>query len=70
MSLAIATANSKYVFRRDFTRRAWENISGEGKTCKVQVKKASENYFLKIIPQNGKVNCLSFALPLTLEGWK
>lgn len=56
-SLAIATAAKQYVFRRNYSTRKWENIAGDGKTCRIQVLKkgSTGDYILKIFPEVGEV---------------
>ena len=56
MSLAIASARDQYVLLRNFTTKKWENIAGDGKTCRIQVmKKADGDHLLRITPDGGQV---------------
>ena len=56
--LAIANARDQYVLLRNFTTGKWENIAGNGKTCRVQVIKKSPDHILKVIPdvEGGQVD--------------
>ena len=56
MSVAVATAHNQYVFRRNFSSRKWESLSGSGKMCRIQVvKKGGADYTLRIFPEEGEV---------------
>ena len=65
MNVAVATANNQYVFRRNYSTRKWESLSGSGKTCRIQVmKKSATDYTLRIFPEDGEVRgCAVRLLP-------
>ena len=57
MSLAIANARDQYVLLRNFTTGKWENIAGDGKTCRIQVmKKADGDHLLMHL----SMSCLTY----------
>ena len=69
MSLAIANAHDQCVLLHNSTTKKWENIAGNGKTCKVRVVKQSEgDHLLRITPDGGQVrSALSLSLLLLLK---